>query len=101
MVKALSLDGPVQADGGLAGWIARYPADPDDDAATRRSACRRVATSSTLTANGIGVAIIDSGITPSADFNGRISGFYDFTNGRGGLSVTPYDDYGHGTHIAG
>ena len=31
---------------------------------------------------GIGVAIIDSGIAPSADFGGRITGFYDFTNGR-------------------
>ena len=30
---------------------------------------------------GIGVAIIDSGIAPSADFAGRITAFYDFTNG--------------------
>ena len=51
--------------------------------------------------SSIGVAIIDSGIAPSADFAGRITGFYDFTNGRNGASVAPYDDYGHGTHIAG
>jgi serine protease AprX len=50
-------------------------------------------------ATGVSVAIVDSGITPSADFGGRITGFFDFTHG--GISTTPYDDYGHGTHIAG
>jgi serine protease AprX len=50
-------------------------------------------------ATGISVAIIDSGIAPSEDFSGRITGFYDFT--RNGIATTPYDDYGHGTHIAG
>ena len=48
---------------------------------------------------GVGVAIIDSGIAPSDDFAGRITGFYDFT--RGGIPVAPFDDYGHGTHVAG
>jgi hypothetical protein len=34
-------------------------------------------------ATGIGVAIVDSGISQSDDFAGRITGFYDFTkNGR-------------------
>ena len=50
-------------------------------------------------ATGVGVAIIDSGIAPSDDFGGRITGFYDFT--RGGMPTAPFDDYGHGTHIAG
>jgi serine protease AprX len=60
----------------------------------------RVATSTTPTGStGIGVAIIDSGIAPSANFNGRITGFFDFT--RGGIPTPPFDDYGHGTHIAG
>ena len=61
-----------------------------------------VADSTTLTGSGgIGVAIIDSGISPSADFAGRITGFFDFTNGLNGVAVAPYDDYGHGTHVAG
>ena len=60
----------------------------------------RIATSATLTgSSGIGVAVIDSGIAPSSDFNGRITGFWDFT--RGGIAVEPFDDYGHGTHVAG
>lgn len=49
---------------------------------------------------GIGVAIVDTGIWPHADFtNGgnRIVGFYDVINGR----ESPYDDNGHGTHVAG
>ena len=48
----------------------------------------------------IGVAIVDSGLEPSNDIDaGRIVGFYDFT--QDGAEVDPYDDYGHGTHVAG
>jgi serine protease AprX len=60
---------------------------------------------------GIGVAIIDSGVTPYHDdltyqgnstkvkvVNGqRVVKFVDFVNGR----TTKYDDNGHGTHVAG
>jgi serine protease AprX len=49
--------------------------------------------------SGVTVAIVDSGIAPSDDFAGRIVGFYDFT--KHGRPVAPFDDYGHGTHIAG
>ncbi len=48
---------------------------------------------------GVGIAIIDSGIYPSADLAGRISAFYDFT--AGGVAAQPSDAFGHGTHIAG
>jgi serine protease AprX len=47
------------------------------------------------------VAVIDSGIAPSADFSGRIVGTYDFTNGQPGVAIAPADQYGHGTHVAG
>ena len=55
---------------------------------------------STWTGSGITVALIDSGLEPSADFIGRIKAFYDFTR-PGAPAATPSDGYGHGTHIAG
>jgi serine protease AprX len=62
-----------------------------------------------LTGAGIGIAVIDSGIanwhddltnTTSKLFpygNQRVLKFVDFVNGRS----LPYDDNGHGTHVAG
>ena len=60
---------------------------------------------------GIGVAVLDSGVTSwhqdltylgtsslVKTLNGqRVAAFVDFVNGR----LTPYDDNGHGTHVAG
>ncbi|HEY3883935.1 MAG TPA: S8 family peptidase [Vicinamibacterales bacterium] len=60
---------------------------------------------------GVGVAVIDSGVTGWHDdltylgsnkavkvVNGqRVVQFVDFVNGR----TMPYDDYGHGSHVAG
>jgi subtilisin family serine protease len=62
-----------------------------------------------VTGAGIGVAVIDSGITAwhndLTSGNGtfysygdqRVRAFVDFVNGR----PLPYDDLGHGTHVAG
>ena len=50
---------------------------------------------------GIGIAIIDTGISPHPDLirNGsRIRGFYDATEPNNTL---PRDENGHGTHVAG
>jgi serine protease AprX len=54
--------------------------------------------------SGVGVAIIDSGVTSwhddltgGPDVAQRIDRFVDLVNG----GVSPYDDYGHGTHVAG
>ncbi len=52
------------------------------------------------TGKGIGIAILDTGISPVADFTkpyNRIAVFRDFIYGR----TEPYDDNGHGTHVAG
>ncbi len=43
------------------------------------------------------VAILDTGIGNHPDFGERIVAFRDFVNDR----QTPYDDSGHGTHVAG
>lgn len=59
------------------------------------------------TGAGVGVAIIDSGVTNWHDDltgpgvypygNQRVAAFVDFVNGQ----PMPYDDNGHGTHVAG
>jgi serine protease AprX len=53
------------------------------------------------TGRNIGIAIVDSGIALNADFEGRITAFYDYTRGTSRKTSRPYDDFGHGTHIAG
>ena len=53
-----------------------------------------------LTGRGVTVAVVDSGLEMSADFQNRVTASYDFTTG-GIVSAYPSDEYGHGTHIAG
>jgi serine protease AprX len=60
-----------------------------------------------FTGKGVGVAIIDSGVSAWHDDltgvgnypygNQRVLNFMDFVGGQ----TTPYDDNGHGTHVAG
>ena len=50
--------------------------------------------------DGVGVALIDSGIAPLPAFANRITAFYDFTDGTF-APTPPFDPYGHGTHVAG
>ncbi|ADU92702.1 S8 family serine peptidase [Geobacillus sp. Y412MC52] len=50
-----------------------------------------------LSGKGVTIAIVDTGIYPHPDLEGRIAAFVDFVNGR----TAPYDDNGHGTHCAG
>lgn len=46
---------------------------------------------------GVTIAIIDTGIYPHPDLEGRIVAFADMV----GNKEQPYDDNGHGTHVAG
>jgi serine protease AprX len=50
--------------------------------------------------DNIGVAVVDTGLSLHKDFTeggNRILAFYDLIHGR----IEPYDDNGHGTHVAG
>ena len=52
------------------------------------------------TGKGVGVAVIDTGVDPHPDLvkpNNRIIAFKDYVNQK----KEPYDDNGHGTHVAG
>ncbi|MBM3464105.1 MAG: hypothetical protein FJX76_18570, partial [Armatimonadetes bacterium] len=46
---------------------------------------------------GVTIAVVDTGIHPHPDLKDRIVAFRDVVNGR----PKPYDDQGHGTHVAG
>ena len=95
-VVSLSIDGPVGIDS-----VAASEETAISGTLLRATLGLR---SQTLDGAGIGVAVIDSGIQPSLDFASRIRAFYDFTTDDteddDSLSA-PYDDHGHGTHVAG
>jgi serine protease AprX len=46
--------------------------------------------------SGVTVAVLDTGVTPSADFGSRLEANVDLSGDRDGV-----DHYGHGTHMAG
>jgi len=50
----------------------------------------------TASGKGVGVVVVDSGLNGNGDFSGV--SFYDFTSS---IPSTPYDDFGHGTHVSG
>lgn len=45
----------------------------------------------------VGIAIVDTGLSPHPDYRSRITGWYDTLHGE----KNPYDDSGHGSHVAG
>lgn len=49
------------------------------------------------TGKGVTIAFLDTGISPTRDFDNRTVVFKDFINGYD----KPYDDNGHGTHVTG
>lgn len=88
LVKAIYLDRPTQ------GLLERTNATIGSSA---------VRNSWGYTGRGVGVAVIDSGITGWHDdlttqgAGQRVSAFVDFVGGQ----LAAHDDYGHGTHVAG
>lgn len=56
----------------------------------------------TLTGNGVTVAVIDSGVLEDGGTTTRIKTTRDFTTGSANPPhIAPVDGYGHGTHVAG
>lgn len=85
-VRWISPDGPVEKSGTSvsAGEIAN----------TYLQTIKQSALPSTLNGSGIGVAVIDSGVSPTLDLANRIPKYVD-------INVDgPACAYGHGTHIA-
>lgn len=60
-----------------------------------------------LDGSGVGICVIDTGIdarheqiAPTTGEPSRVAGFADFVVSPERLDATPYDDHGHGTHVA-
>jgi serine protease AprX len=85
------------------------PIEADDYRTSLAVGARAIERGLGFTGAGIGVAVVDSGISTWHDDltnhstavypygNQRVSAFVDFVNGQ----LAPYDDQGHGTHVAG
>ena len=99
-VVAISVDARVTAFGKGVTLAAKKGGAHDGAAAGVNTLRASLGLDGTLFhGSGVNVAIVDSGIAPTRDLTPRIAGFWDFT--RAGIRTQPYDDYGHGTHVAG
>ena len=97
LVVSVSADVDVTSFGGGGGAISKKSAGAPGGLNVLRASLGLV--DGTFLGRGVTVAILDSGIEANRDLAPAIAGFWDFT--RGGIPTRPYDDYGHGTHLAG
>ena len=92
-VEGVSIDAVLTADG------AKDAAADDDASAEDLLVSGLGLADSEYEGEKVGIAVIDSGLEQSEDLSGaRGDKFFDFTTD--GRSGHPYDDYGHGTHVA-
>ncbi|HEX6131877.1 MAG TPA: S8 family serine peptidase, partial [Actinomycetota bacterium] len=90
-VRALAaLPGVTRVQGDAIARTADASSDADYGAATARTAFG-------VTGAGAGICVLDTGADPGHEqLAGRIARFRDFV----GTATAPYDDQGHGTHVA-
>ena len=86
-VVAVSLDAPVHAGADAIATLAENELLPTLGLKEK-----------TDVGHDVVVAVLDSGIVNNDQI--PVTAFYDFVNS-GGAKVKQYDDYGHGTHVAG
>ncbi|HLO01723.1 MAG TPA: S8 family peptidase [Symbiobacteriaceae bacterium] len=81
------------------GWVRRVWLDRPIEASLDRAitSTGAVRASRELTGAGVTIAFVDTGIYPHPDLRTRLVGWIDLVRGR----LNPYDDNGHGTHVAG
>lgn len=63
----------------------------------KKEVCAKRVYQDGYTGKGVRIALLDTGVAPLIGLKNRIMYFKDYINGRN----IPYDDNGHGTHIAG
>lgn len=97
-VLSISLDSPVQG-----GMPTDEPGVSPSHLVNTLGLDERTLVSRGIDGNGIGVAIVDSGLSSNGAYGMRR--FVDFTRPSRGKTYTedaaPSDDYGHGTHVGG
>ena len=97
-LEHVSYDAPVQATELLGTSTTSITSLTDAGVSVDASGARVARERYKVSGAGVTVAVIDSGVQPSADVPAsRIKAFVDFVNGYS----SAYDDYGHGTHVAG
>jgi serine protease AprX len=90
-VDGISADASVHASGATDGYSTEVIGDVK----------QTLGLGNWFTGSSLTVAVIDSGVAPGVDFGSRIVGQFAFHSGQAGTRSIPFDDYGHGTHVAG
>lgn len=100
-IDSVSIDAVVRVHGAPS-FIAANTSDADEGSGANPLHGTLLLPDTAATGEGVRVAVIDSGVQVSKDLPAsRIAGFFDLTRGPLVMPAKPYDDYGHGTHVAG
>ncbi len=95
-VRALSrLPGVTRVE--LDGVARALDASGEADYGVTVARASGAASDGALDGDGVGICVVDTGVDPNHEqLAGKVVGWRDWVNGRPG----PYDDHGHGTHVA-